>query len=166
MISRRTVLHMRGFSLTEVMVVVAILGIGSIMVVPNMLNLNRDARLSSHADQLMGMLSDARMQAINLRRNIVVCPAGNANTAAACSANAADWSNGVLIMDGATVVRRMALPADVTITQAAATVTFNQTIGNSAAATFNVCVSGRRQQNVAVAASGRVSKSVTNNVCA
>ncbi|WP_298393696.1 GspH/FimT family pseudopilin [uncultured Azonexus sp.] len=158
-------LRMQGFSLVEVMVASAVLAIILLVGVPSMLELNRDARMSAQADQILGLLGLARMEAIKERRDFRLCPATTPDTATACSASANDWSNGILVMDGTTVFRRLSIPAGITINSAVTEVRFTGTLGSSTAAvTMTICAQGRRQQQIGVALSGRVAKRVNASV--
>lgn len=154
-----------GFSLTELMVIVAILAVVLAVGVPGMQNLIRDARLSAQTDQFMGFLSEARMAAIAKRANITVCPAANADTASSCSTSVSDWSKGALIMNGATVLRRLAVSEGTTVSYAQTTLVFTATLGGASAnATVTLCAPGRKQQVIEVTASGRVAKRVNSSV--
>ena len=153
-----------GFSLTELMVVLAIAGVMLLVGVPSMQNLILDARLSARTDQFMGMLSEARMTAIKQRTNITVCPAATPDTATACSTTASDWSKGVLIWNGASVVRRLTFSEGMTITLASTTIVFTGTMGSSTAATVTLCAAGRKQQAIQVTASGRIAKKINSSV--
>ncbi|WP_121457580.1 GspH/FimT family pseudopilin [Azonexus fungiphilus] len=150
-----------GFSLPELVIVLAIVAIVMLVGVPGMINLNRDAKLSAQTDQIVALLSMARQEAIKQRRAFVVCPATTPDTATACSTSASDWSSGILVMDGNTVFRRMPISSDVTLTYAQTTINFAGTLGSvAAAATINLCSPGRYQQQIAVTVSGRAAKRV------
>lgn len=154
-----------GFSLTELMTVVAILSVILLVGVPGMLDLIRDARLSAQADQFMGILSEARMSAIKQRTNFTVCPAADADSATACSASTSDWSKGVLIWNGSAVVRRLAFSEGMTISYGQTSIVFTSTLGSAtAAATVTFCASERKQQAIVVTTSGRISKKINSSV--
>lgn len=152
-----------GFTLVELMVTVVILAILLAIGVPSITNLLRDARLSGQADQLVGILKAARIEAIKERKDYTVCPSAAPDTATVCSTTLADWSSGVLIWDGTTVVRRASVAQGVTVTFAATTVVFRGTIGSSpAAGTITVCATGRTEQQIDITLSGRVSKRINS----
>ena len=68
----------RGFTLIELMLVVAILGVISAIAIPAVLNTSRQIRLSSNARQVERELQGARMKAVRSNRAIRVhfnCPA-------------------------------------------------------------------------------------------
>lgn len=156
-----------GFTMIELLVTVVIVGALTMIAVPGMTDLVRDARLSTQTDLLVSTLNTARLEAIKRRTNITVCPvATDANTAAACSANASDWAKGMVIWDGAAVTQRLQSKTGLTVTTAATSVVFSGTLGSaSAASSFTLCTTGRKQQQVDVSLSGHVSKRTNATVC-
>lgn len=166
----RSAYAQRGVTLVELLVTVSIAAILVVIAVPSMSGLIADSRLSSQSDLLVAALNTARMEAVKQRTDVKLCPAANANTDTACSTNAADWSNGWLVMSGSTILQRISSKSGLTMLNTAATpltaVTFAATFGATTPATgFTLCVSGRAQQAVNVAASGHVSKSFSSTIC-
>lgn len=163
--------YMQGLTLVEVLISIAILGILTSIAVPNMSDLLKDARLSSQTDLLVSSLAAARLEAVEGSKQVSVCPVVNANTATACSANVADWSNGWIYyyLDSGgnlVVLKRFQGKKDLTITSTATNVNFNKTIGNSTTAeSFQLCISGRKAEAVNVSLPGRISKKITTTVC-
>ena len=103
---RSHVVVQAGFTLVELLIGLAILGILSVVAVPSMNNMIRDARLSSQTDLLIHTLNAARLEAVKQRTNMTVCPAANPDSDAACSASAGDWANGIMVWDGTAVTQR------------------------------------------------------------
>src|SRR5437016_443577 len=62
----------RGLTLTEVMVVVAIIGALTTIAIPNFLDWNRKAKLRDAVGLLQGNMNIARMNAINLNSPVTV----------------------------------------------------------------------------------------------
>ncbi|WP_295763463.1 GspH/FimT family pseudopilin [Undibacterium sp.] len=155
-----------GFTLIELMMTLSIAAVLLAIGVPSMRDLIRDARLSSQADLLLRSINAARMDAIKQRSNFKVCPAATPNSATACSTLATDWTNGWILINGTTISQRLLGKSGVTITSAATAVEFGATLGTpTAASSFVLCVSGRKQQTVNVSASGHVDKRIDSTVC-
>lgn len=159
-----------GLTMVELLIVVSIIGVLAAVAVPNMSGLMADARLTSQTDLLIAALNGARLEAIKQRTAVSLCPAANANSDTACSVSSGDWSNGWLVVraDG-TILQRLTSKSGLTMAPTIGTpvvVTFNATIGGAAAATsFTLCVSGRQQRTVSIAASGRIGKGFGSTTC-
>src|SRR5437763_15540897 len=63
----------RGFTLTELMVTVAVAGVLAMMAVPNMRTFLQNNRLSSASNDLLRSFNLARTEAIKHQANVVVC---------------------------------------------------------------------------------------------
>jgi type IV fimbrial biogenesis protein FimT len=165
---------LRGFTLVELMVTLAVAAVLAMVAVPGMTQLFRSARLSAQTDQLVSALNLARLEAVKRRRDIQLCGAAiPAPAPNPCNGAAADdWTNGWLIFDqfpGVVpngVIRRFDGKTDLQVNTVDTSVTFTGTIGSATApASFILCVSGEREQQVDVALSGHVSKRTGAMTC-
>jgi type IV fimbrial biogenesis protein FimT len=87
--------HSGGFTLIELMVVIAVAAILMAVTAPNFSAALVGTRLGSQADDLIGDLRLARSEAATRGAWVVVCP--SADGGATCSASAADWAKGRLV---------------------------------------------------------------------
>ncbi|MCY1502555.1 type II secretion system protein H [compost metagenome] len=124
-----------GFTLIELMVVIAIVAILASVSAPNFRNLILDNRLSNTTNLMLGMLQLARSEAVMQRTTISVCAANDAKSACADSTN---WSNGALLMSGSTVLKVInPVSTEVTITSSASKVEY-QPDGTTTAGTISI----------------------------
>ena len=84
-----------GFTMLELMVVVAIAGILAAMAAPAMMEVIRSNRLSAIARQLEADLLLARREAIKRNTRVLVCPVGT--TAGKCGSGTTAWAQGWLV---------------------------------------------------------------------
>src|SRR5438067_12240404 len=76
----------RGFTLTELMVTVAVAGVLAMVAVPNMRTLLQNNRLSSASNDMLRSFYLARTEAIKHQANVVVCAVADPTlTAPTCS---------------------------------------------------------------------------------
>ncbi len=113
----------RGFTLTELIVVIAIAGILLAVGIPSMRNLIVETRLTGHVNQFIAAAMLARSEAIKRGQPVKICRSVNAESGAdACVMTASgdydssDWGSGwiVIVPNGNLVLHRQAaLPAKV-----------------------------------------------------
>ena len=86
--------HPGGFTLIELMVVVAVAAILLAVAVPNFTSMLVSTRLGSQTNDLIADLRLARSEAATRGAWVVVCPSTNGT---ACSSTAGDWAKGRVV---------------------------------------------------------------------
>jgi len=143
-------INQHGFTLVELLVTVAIVGIMLSIAGPSFVDLIRSTRISSTMNQLVSDLHAAKGEAIKRNARVLVCAKNaSANT---CSAGT-DWKDGWLVCfdvnaDGGCdtstesapnpLVVRNAIPGSLTLTGTLAAVQFTSTGTAVAAATYTL----------------------------
>lgn len=171
----------RGFSLVELMVVVAILGILAGLAAPSFASFIRSNRLTAAANDLLGAVALARSEALKRGQRIVLCTSSNAST---CD-NSASWGDGwIVFSDGdndsvRTVASEPLLrvgQSNVGVTSSVAGATVanyisftsrgaaRTTAGAVQSGVITLCISGQRERRLDLVATGRASI-VQGGVC-
>lgn len=154
--SRRT-RQVAGFTLVELMVTCAVIGILAVVGLPAMTWLINAGRLQGHASDISAALQLARSEAVRRNARVTVCPSGNG---AACDN---DWRNLIVIVPASNEVLQVTgIRPPVEVTSAATSITYRPN-GFTTGASFTVCIpTGTPSQNqriVSISAAGRVSTS-------
>lgn len=84
-----------GFTLLELMVVIAIIAIFMGLAAPSFSSLITSTRLSSQTNELMADIRFARSEAAARGTRVVICP--NTDGGTSCSTSASDWASGRLV---------------------------------------------------------------------
>ena len=117
---------LHGFTLVELIVVVALVAIIATVAVPNFAQLIESNRVTSHANSVVGAMSYARAEAVRRGQTVAVVPVGG------------DYANGLSVQAGGGELRRVE-PPPTSITLA---------MTNGAAMTFRA--NGMSGQNVEI----------------
>lgn len=84
----------RGFTIIEVMVVLAVIGATLAIAIPSFNDVQRSSRISGYTGELVTVLNEARSRAITSRTNVFLIQGAGAGPADVSTVPAGDWSQG------------------------------------------------------------------------
>jgi len=87
-----------GFTLLELVIVVAVVAIIMTIAIPSMSTFNKNDRLTTNINKLIGQLAYARSEAVKLSQRVVICTSSDF---ASCSGSS-DWEDGWIMFIDAT----------------------------------------------------------------
>ncbi|TBU92956.1 GspH/FimT family pseudopilin [Phytopseudomonas dryadis] len=152
----------RGFTLIELMVTIAVLAIVVSIAAPSFSNILRDNRILSITNELQGAIQLARSEAVQRRKDVVLCRRNDAGTA--CS-NGVDWANGWVILSGTVVIKTWDGVGSLAITGPNAGLTFKPNGAVAAAADFAVTAAscnGNQKRTITVSTIGTSTQGKVN----
>lgn len=158
----------RGFSLVELMVAIAVLGVLSAIAIPSFNEVIISNKLRSYANNFVASAHLARSEAIKNNAEVRLCASNNGTS---CTGN---WQNGwiVIKLDNTVIERQQATSDGYLITEAGGTNTLNfQSTGiGSTQAALTICratpYAGSQKRVVRISATGKPSVSPpTVGVC-
>lgn len=144
-----------GFTLVELAVTCAVIGILAVVALPAMHWMINAGRLQGHASDISAALQMARSEAVRRNASVTVCGSGNGT---ACDGR---WTNMITVVTGSNeVLQVMAVRPPVQLSASANSITYRAN-GFTTAASFTVCLPTtaprQNQRIVSVTAAGRVS---------
>lgn len=129
----------KGFTLIELMVTIAVLAIVISMAAPSFAGMLQDHRISTLSAELQGALQLARSESVKRKERVEVC---RSNTGATACANGGSWEGGWLIRTSTEVIKVWDPAQGVSISGPAAGLTFLSNGMVEAAGSFTVDYSG------------------------
>ena len=133
--------HSSGFTLTELLIVVAIAGILAAIAMPGFQSLTQSQQVKNASFELFSSLTLARSEAIKRNNNVTVTPV-----------DADDWGKGWAIQDltksPTETVRSQAALKGVSIADGPSSLIYSRTGRAAASASFEIDVSGNVTPNI------------------
>lgn len=157
----------RGFTLVELMVVVAILSILTMLAAPTFTEIILNNHLSSTSNRLVSSASMARTEAIKRNVTVTLCQSSNAST---CGTNG-NWELGWIIKTPTEVLlKESAAPAGYKVTGTVSAIDFDPVGVGTTVASLTVCratpSAGSQERVIAVSATGKaISSKTTTGSC-
>jgi len=135
-------LLVRGFTLVELMVTVAVVGILATVAVPSMVGFVNTSRLAGASEELTASLQLAKSEAIRRNRTVTVC--GGQAGSEECTGSKS-WSQVIVRHDEGrasdpAVIRRFEFPGGVEVKSSEEEVAFRPSGTDSAEQTFTACI--------------------------
>ncbi len=163
-----------GFTLLELMVTVAVIGILAIVAMPGVTAMVNHSRLSGQTEELVSSLQLARAEAIRRNVRVTICPSTNGST---CTASTA-WTSWIVHgMDNTAappvddIIRNSAAATGVQVSGPAAGIAFKPSGLIDTQQALNVCMptaypaQNQRVLNVMISGVVSVSKANGNGAC-
>lgn len=150
-----------GFTLIELVTVVAVIGVLLTIAIPSFRTLIFDYRMTSAANELAAMMTLARSEAYKTNKTVTVCATSDPSAATpACNTSGTAWSSGWLIKNANGAIIKVSQGASsVSVSGASHQVLFNPNgLRISGNQTLTLCDSrgASKARGIVIAASGRV----------
>lgn len=154
--------QLRGITLLEVMIGVAVLGIITGLAVPSLRSTIQNSRAAAHANQFIAALNFARSEAVKRRATVTICTSGNSTTCRVSGyADANNWHKGWIVHVSGTVLRADAgLDSAFTLVGTTNEIAFAGTGSSTITPSFTLTASGCVSNNnrlISLGVTGRVS---------
>lgn len=151
----------RGFTLVELMVTVAVLGIIAVVAVPAMTDMINNSRVRGASEEVTGALQLARSEALKRNQRIIACASASGTSCAASASRMVVYWQDPANAATTELVREISMPGSVQVSGAAAGIQFRASGVADSAQQLQVSVAGHSRY-VCVQISGVISvKKVT-----
>lgn len=152
----------RGFTLIELMVTVAVLGVLAALAAPSFNEAIQSNKLASYANNFIASATLARSEAIKRNAVVTLCRSANGT---ACTGSGG-WQQGWIVLAGTTVVQyQQSLSADYRLTGDAYSIGFQPVGAGTTAANLILCRAtpspGSQERVITLSATGRASVSTS-----
>lgn len=117
----------RGFTLVELMITVAVIGILAVVAVPAMTDMINNSRLRGQSEEVTAALQLARSEAVRRNQRITACAAGSGTTCAASATRFVVYWQDPGNAANTEMVREISMPGSVQVSGPVAGVQFRST---------------------------------------
>ena len=148
-------MHNKGFTLIELMVIIAIVSIILAIAIPSLTGFATATRVSAQANEFIASVSFARSEAVKRNGTVSLCPSSDG---ASCASSTKNWSAGwiVSLADGTVLRVYTGSTGGATLTASTAgALTFNPNGQLSSAINFDLC-GGTNSRSIRISQIGRV----------
>jgi type IV fimbrial biogenesis protein FimT len=155
---------MRGFTLVELMVTIAVMVVLAMIAVPSFENVRLSNRLGAYATDLVAASQLARSEAIKRNAQVTLCASSNGSS---CASNG-QWEAGWIVLSAGQVVQKQGTAASgyrIRDGAGQSALRFEGTGVGATAATLTICratPAGSQERMVKISATGRSAIARTN----
>ncbi len=152
-------MRMRGFTLVELMVTIAVMVVLAMIAVPTFDNVRLSNRLGAYASDLVAASQLARSEAIKRNAQVTLCASSNASS---CASDG-QWEAGWIVVSGGQVIQKQRAAASgyrIRDGTGQSALRFEGTGVGATASTLTVCrasPAGTQERVVKISATGRTS---------
>ncbi|NNG76613.1 prepilin-type N-terminal cleavage/methylation domain-containing protein [Acinetobacter sp. ANC 4277] len=149
------------FTLTELMVTIAILAIIATLAAPNLSQMLHNTKVNTSSGDILSFLQQSRTEAIRLGKTVTVC--GSSDGSSCLSANKTNWSTGLIATHSGstTPIQKLTFDSSQLSITGPETITFNTFGSTTAEHEITVTIPDANTYSVCVEVIGRAFKSKT-----
>lgn len=151
----------KGFTLVELMVTIAVLAIIATLAAPNLSQILKNTKVKTSSGDIFNFLQQARTEAVRLGKTVTIC--GSSDGTNCLTANKTNWSTGLIAKSSAssTPIQKLTFENTQLSITAPETISFNPVGSTDAEHEITVTITGADTYSVCVEVIGRAFKNKT-----